>query len=86
MDSTSTPTPSRTRSLKIRKVGNSLGVVLTRDLLDALGVAEGDTLFPVRTPTGIELTAYDPDFAAALDANRGFMRRHRDALRALSVR
>lgn len=81
-----TETVSRTRGLKVRKVGNSLGVVLTRDLLDALGAAEGDTLFPVRTPTGIELTVYDPDFAAALEANRGFMRRHRDALRALTIR
>ena len=77
---------SKTRLLKIRKVGNSLGVVLTRDLLDTLGVGEGDSLFPVRTPEGILLTAYDPDFAAALEANRSYMRRHRDALRGLSVR
>ena len=82
MDSVS----SQARPLKIRKVGNSLGVVLTRDLLDTLGVGEGDTLFPVRTPTGIELTVYDPDFAAALEATRRYIRRHRDALRALSVR
>lgn len=77
---------SQAKPLKIRKVGNSLGVVLTRDLLDALGVEEGDTVYPVRTPDGIALTAYDPDFAAALDANRSYMRRHRDALRRLSVR
>lgn len=79
-------TSSQAKPLKIRKVGNSLGVVLTRDLLDALGVGEGDTLFPVRTPDGIELTAYDPDFAAALEANRRYMRRHRDALRGLTIR
>ena len=77
---------SKAKPLKIRKIGNSLGVVLTRDLLDTLGVVEGDSLFPVRTPEGILLTAYDPDFAAALEANRSFMRRHRDALRGLSVR
>ena len=77
---------SKARPLKIRKIGNSLGVVLTRDLLDALGVEEGDAIFPVRMPDGIALTAYDPDFAAALEANRSYMRRHRDALRGLSVR
>ena len=38
----------KTRPLKIRKVGNSLGVVLTRDLLDTLGVVEGDC--PVSGP------------------------------------
>ena len=61
-------------------------MVLTRDLLDTLDVVEGDSLFPVRTPEGIVLTAYDPDFAAALEANRSYMRRHRDALKGLSVR
>ncbi len=76
----------KARSLKIRKVGNSLGVVLTKDLLDALDVGEGDTVFPIRTPEGIALTAYDPDFAAVLEANRSFMRRHRDALKELSDR
>lgn len=81
-----TATVSIAKPLKIRKVGNSLGVVLTKDLLDALGVGEGDALFPVRTPEGIALTAYDPDFAAVLEANRSYMRRHRDALRGLSVR
>ncbi len=74
------------RPLKIRRIGNSLGIVLTRDLLDALGVGEGDALFPVRTPAGIALSAYDPDFAAALEANRNYMRRHRDALKELADR
>jgi putative addiction module antidote len=28
--------------VKVRKVGNSLGVILTREVVDSLGVAEGD--------------------------------------------
>jgi putative addiction module antidote len=28
--------------IKVRKVGNSLGVILTKDVVEALGVAEGD--------------------------------------------
>lgn len=31
-------------SLKIRKVGNSLGVIFSREVQDALNVAEGDTI------------------------------------------
>lgn len=31
-------------SLKIRKVGNSLGVILSREVQEALNVAEGDTI------------------------------------------
>jgi putative addiction module antidote len=74
------------KPLKIRKIGNSYGLILTRDVLDELGVKEGDSLFPVRTEDGVKLTPYDPEFEAALEANRDYMRRHRNALRELSKR
>ena len=73
-------------TIKLRKIGNSLGLVLTKDLTDALGVAQGDTLFAVKTPEGIMLTPYDPDFAAVIEQNRRYMRRHRNALRELAKR
>lgn len=71
-------------TLTIRKIGNSLGVILGKDTMTELGVAEGDTLFVVRTPDGIQLTAYDPDFTEAIEAGRDYMRRHRNALRELA--
>ena len=70
--------------LKVRRVGNSLGVILTKDVVDSLGVAEGDELFAVRTPDGIRLTPYDPDFAQAIESTRDYMRRHRDAMHELA--
>jgi putative addiction module antidote len=73
-------------AIKIRKVGNSLGVLLPKEVLDSLGVAEGDELFAIKTSDGIRLTPYDPDFAAAIESNRDYMRRHRDALRELAKR
>jgi len=72
--------------VKVRKVGNSLGVILTKDVVESLGVAEGDVLFAIRTPDGIRLTPYDPDFATALESTRDYMRRHRDALHELAKR
>jgi putative addiction module antidote len=72
--------------VKVRKVGNSLGVILTRDVIEALGVAEGDELFAIRTPDGIRLTPYDPDFAKAIESTRDYMRRHRNALHELAKR
>ena len=72
--------------IKIRRIGNSLGLVLTKDLTDALGVTQGDTLFAVKTPEGITLTPYDPDFAAVIEQNRQYMRRHRSALEELAKR
>ncbi len=72
------------KPLKIRKIGTSLGVVLPKELLIELGVGEGDTLYPVRTPDGVSLTQYDPDFAEILDDSRDYMRRHRNAMRELA--
>ncbi len=72
------------KPLKIRKIGTSLGVVLPKELLTELGVGEGDTLYPVRTPDGVSLTKYDPEFAEILDDSRDYMRRHRNAMRELA--
>jgi putative addiction module antidote len=72
------------KPLKIRKIGTSLGVVLPKELLTELGVGEGDILYPVRTPDGVSLTKYDPEFAEILDDSRDYMRRHRNAMRELA--
>jgi putative addiction module antidote len=74
------------RTLKVRKIGNSYGLILNKEVLDALGVGEGEALFVVRTPDGVRLTPYDPDFAAVIESNRDYMRRHRNALRELAKR
>lgn len=73
-------------TVRVRKVGNSLGILLTKDVIEALGVAEGDQLFAVRTPDGIRLTPYDPDFATAIESSRDYMKRHRDAMHELARR
>lgn len=72
--------------VKVRKVGNSLGVILTKDVVDSLGVAEGDELFAVKSPEGIRLTPYDPDFVKVIESTRDYMRRHRNAMHELSKR
>ena len=72
--------------LKIRKVGNSLGVILPQEALAALGVSEGDEVFGIPNQDGMQLTPYDPKFAAALEFAEDYMRRNRDAFRELSKR
>ncbi len=73
-----------TKPLKLRTWGGSLGVILPKRLLDDLGVGEGDALYSVRTPNGVELTPYDPDFEQALEASRDFMRRYPNAMKRLA--
>ncbi|MCH7929623.1 MAG: AbrB/MazE/SpoVT family DNA-binding domain-containing protein [Proteobacteria bacterium] len=73
-----------TRPLKVRKWGGSFGVTLPKQVLDDLGVGEGDLLYATRTPDGVELTRYDPDFEQALDAARDFMRRYPNLMKKLA--
>ena len=71
-------------NVTIRKIGNSLGIILPKAELETMGVGKGDKLFIVHTPDGIRLTPYDPNFARVMEASRGFMRSHRDTLRELA--
>ncbi len=71
-------------NVTIRKIGNSLGVILPKAELEIMGVGKGDKLFIVHTPDGIRLTPYDPNFARVMEAARDLMRSHRDTLRELA--
>ena len=73
-----------TKTLKLTQIGNSTGVVLPREVLDKLRVERGDVLSVIETPDGIELTPYDPEFAAQMEVAERVMREDRDVLRLLA--
>ncbi len=70
--------------LKLRAVGTSTGLVLPKEFLHRLKVEKDDHLFAVETPEGYLLTPYDPDIEEQLKIGRKFMRKHREAFRALA--
>ncbi len=70
--------------LKVTTVGNSVGIVLPKELLERLRVGKGDSLYVTETKQGIELTAYNPEFAVQMEAAERVMREDRDALRRLA--
>lgn len=71
-------------TIKIREIGNSLGVVLPKELIARLRVSKGDKLFVQETVDGIRLTPYDPEFQQQMEIAQVVMREDRDVLRALS--
>ncbi len=72
-------------ALKVRPIGNSLGIVLPRDLLKRLNLKDGDNLFLVETPDGsMRVTPYDPGFEEQMNAARDGMNKYRNTLRELS--
>ena len=73
-----------TATAKVTKVGNSLGLILSKDVLAKLNVGLGDSLFLVQKPDGYHLTPYDPDFEKQMSVATGIMKRDRDILRELA--
>ena len=73
-----------TIDLKVRKVGNSLGVVLPKEAIAHLKVEEGDILTLSEAHDGMRLTASNPEFAKTMAAFESLSRRYRNTLRELA--
>ncbi|MBB6144957.1 putative addiction module antidote [Silvibacterium bohemicum] len=71
-------------SVKVTTVGSSAGIVLPKELLTKLNIQKGDTLHVTETPTGLQLSPYDEQFAKTMEAAQDIMRRYRDTLRKLA--
>lgn len=71
-------------ALKLTQIGNSVGVILPKEMLARLGLQKGDTVFAVETPEGVRLTASDPEFEAQMDVARQLMHERRAVLRELA--
>jgi putative addiction module antidote len=74
--------------LKLRKVGNSVGVVLPKEALARLNVGEGDTLALTESPNGgLRVTPTSEGrekFAKQMKAAESVVRRYRNTLRELA--
>ena len=71
-------------SLKVTRVGNSVGVILPREVLAQLKVELGDSLFLTETPDGFRLTPYDPEFEEQIAVAKRVMKRDRAILHELA--
>jgi len=71
--------------LKIRKFGNSLGVVLPREVIDRLRTSNGERVFLIESGDGdYRLTPYDPAFEKKMAKAEEIIGRYRNTLRVLS--
>ena len=71
-------------ALKLTQIGNSIGVILPKELLARLKVAKGDSLFLTEAANGLTLTPYDPELDEQLKVGREFMREYRDTFHQLA--
>jgi putative addiction module antidote len=68
----------------IRKIGNSEGVILPKELLGKLNLKAGDVLEVKETPDGLSLRPVDDSFERQMEAARKVMDRYKVALQKLA--
>ena len=71
-------------TVRVTTIGNSVGIVLPRDVLARLRVDKGDQLYVLETPLGVTLTPYEPEFARQVAALEQVARSERDVLRQMN--
>lgn len=73
-----------TRTLKIRRVGGSLGAIFPKELLDEMNVGEGDELVVTRKGADYALAVPDADQEKILAAFEVVRKQYRNTLRKLA--
>jgi putative addiction module antidote len=74
-------------ALKIRKIGNSMGIVLPKEALSRLKVTEGDTVYMTDSKDGaFRLTALNEKFPEQMREAERIMGEDRDVLHELARR
>lgn len=70
--------------LRLRKIGNSVGMTIPQEILAKFNLKEGDALTVVVTGDGIKLTAFDPEFERVMAAYKEGASQYRNAMQALA--
>jgi putative addiction module antidote len=71
-------------TLKLRKIGNSVGVILPKKVLDVLQLTQGDSVFLNDSAEGYWLTSTNSKPAAQIKLSKKIMHRRKKALQDLA--
>jgi putative addiction module antidote len=71
-------------TLKLTQIGNSVGVILPKDVLTKLQLERGDEIFLTDAPDGMRLTVHNPEFEAQMREARDIMKSRRAVLHELA--
>lgn len=70
--------------LQLKKIGNSTGLILPKDLLQRLGLEQGDEVIVSEAPDGLTVTRPQDDFERGLEIARKAMKKYRSTLKELA--
>jgi putative addiction module antidote len=71
-------------ALKLTQIGNSVGLILPKEVLARLRLEKGDTVFVTDAANGVMLTPYSTEFETQMAAARRIMKKRRSVLRELA--
>jgi putative addiction module antidote len=71
-------------ALKLTQIGNSVGLILPKEVLARLKLEKGDTVFVTDASNGVLLTPYSPEFEEQMAKARQIMKKRRNVLRELA--
>ena len=71
-------------TLKLTQIGNSVGVILPKEVLAHLKLEKGDSVFITESPEGYTITPHDPEFERQMKVAREVMKKRRAVLRELA--
>ena len=71
-------------TLKLTQIGNSVGVILPKEVLAAMKLERGDSIHLTASPDGFRVTPFDPAFAEQMKVAETIMKRRRNVLRELA--
>lgn len=71
-------------TLKLTQIGNSVGLILPKEVLARLKLEKGDALYLSDDGPGLRLTPYSPEFEAQMDQARRIMKQRREVLHELA--
>jgi putative addiction module antidote len=71
-------------ALKLTQIGNSVGVILPKEILARLNLEKGDTVFVTDAADGFRLTRSSPEVEEQLAIGRRIMKDRRAVLRELA--
>lgn len=77
--------PASLGSVQLKKIGNSKGFIIPKDMMSRLGLNTGDTFYlTMSAEGGLRFTPYDPKFEKAMEVARRGMKIYKNALAELA--
>jgi putative addiction module antidote len=72
-------------TLKLTQIGNSVGLILPKEMLARLKLEKGDSVYVSEAANGaVMMTPYNAEFEKQMDAARKIMKERRQVLRELA--